>query len=89
MYQNINSKENSLSSVQKSNMTASFPIFRAKQSNRQVKGASNGRIVGGTESPNIFPWVVALLRDSIPACGGSLITQEWVLTAGHCLTLEL
>jgi secreted trypsin-like serine protease len=87
MYPNINSKENVLSSVPKSNMTASFPIFRAKQSNRQVKGTSTGRIISGTESPNVFPWVVALLRDSLPHCGGSLITHEWVLTAGHCLTL--
>ena len=87
MYPNINSKENLLSSVPKSNMTASFPIFRAKQSNRQVKGTSTGRIIGGNESPNVFPWVVVLLRDSLPHCGGSLITREWVLTAGHCMTL--
>jgi secreted trypsin-like serine protease len=68
-------------------MTASFPIFRTKQSNRQLKGTSTGRIINGSEAPNVFPWVVALLRDSLPSCAGSLITREWVLTAGHCMTL--
>ena len=76
-----------LTSVPKSNVTAPFPTFRAKQSNRQLKGTSTGRIISGTESPNVFPWVVALLRDNVLHCGGSLITHEWVLTAGHCMTL--
>jgi hypothetical protein len=87
VYPNMDSKENLLSSPPKSNMTASFPTFRAKQRNTQVKGTSTGRIIGGTESPNVFPWVVALLLDYGLRCGGSLITREWVLTAGHCLAL--
>ena len=87
IYSNMNSKENLLPSIPKSNTTASFPIFRAKQSDRQVKGTSTGRIINGIESPNMFPWAVVLLKDSLPNCGGSLITREWVLTAGHCLIL--
>jgi secreted trypsin-like serine protease len=83
----MDSKENLLSSVPKSNLTASFPIFRAKQSNRQLKGTSTGRIINGREAPNVFPWVVALLRDSVQHCAGSLINREWVLTAGHCMIL--
>ncbi|XP_018016266.1 brachyurin-like [Hyalella azteca] len=44
------------------------------------------RIVGGTEAvPHSFPWQVALFIDDIYFCGGSLISDEWVLTAGHCL----
>ena len=39
------------------------------------------------ESPNVFPWVVALMLDYGLLCGGSLISREWVLTAGHCLAL--
>jgi len=87
MYPNINSKQNLLPSVPKPNTTAPSPVFRAKQTNRQLKGTSTGRIISGTESPNVYPWVVALLRDSALHCGGSLITHEWVLTAGHCMTM--
>ncbi|KDR18840.1 hypothetical protein L798_07286, partial [Zootermopsis nevadensis] len=47
------------------------------------------RIIGGMESPNIFPWVVALKLDDVPKCGGALITSEWVLTASHCLLIHM
>ena len=43
------------------------------------------RIVGGTiTSPNEFPWQ-ALLEIGYSMCGGSLIDEEWVLTASHCV----
>ena len=38
-----------------------------------------------------LPWQVALLNASIPDplyahfCGGTLITNQWVLTAAHCV----
>jgi secreted trypsin-like serine protease len=91
LYPNMDSKENSLSSKPSSNMTSkSIPIFRTKQqhtsSTTQPKIVSS-RIIGGMESANTFPWVVALVLDNVPKCGGSLITSEWVLTASHCLSL--
>lgn len=44
------------------------------------------RIVGGsTASANQFPYQVALLRQGSLSCGGSLITNKWVLTAAHCV----
>jgi secreted trypsin-like serine protease len=44
-----------------------------------------GRIVGGNEAiPNEFPWVVALFLGSGSFCTGSLISDEWVITAAHC-----
>uniref|UniRef100_A0A0P5YUC4 Clip-domain serine protease n=1 Tax=Daphnia magna TaxID=35525 RepID=A0A0P5YUC4_9CRUS len=46
---------------------------------------SSSRIVGGTEAvPNSLPWRVALFIDDQYFCGGSLISNEWVLTAAHC-----
>ena len=47
------------------------------------------RIVGGQESEvNEYPWQVALYNTpqlSYPACGGSLISDLWILSAAHCI----
>lgn len=44
------------------------------------------RIVGGVETtPHAWPHQVALFIDDMYFCGGSLISNEWVLTAAHCM----
>merc|ERR1719312_1253036 len=46
------------------------------------------RIIGGVETEiNEYPWQVALTKpeSKLPFCGGSLISDQWVLTAAHCI----
>ncbi|XP_063629540.1 transmembrane protease serine 11B-like protein [Cydia splendana] len=43
------------------------------------------RIVGGMEtSISMYPYNVAISRTGRHWCGGSIIDEQWVLTAGHC-----
>ena len=46
---------------------------------------AEGKIVGGHEAEeNQWPWQVALFIDDAYFCGGSLISENYVLTAAHC-----
>ncbi|KAK2854369.1 hypothetical protein Q5P01_007030 [Channa striata] len=43
------------------------------------------RIVNGEEAvPHSWPWQVSLQFNGIHFCGGSLINENWVVTAAHC-----
>jgi len=58
-------------------------VFVCKTCGRQ-KGVS--RIVGGEEAaPHSIPWQVLVINIKGGACGGSLISQRYVLTAAHCM----
>ncbi|KAJ3649447.1 hypothetical protein Zmor_021189 [Zophobas morio] len=49
----------------------------------KVKGP---RIINGEQAAEgQFPWQVGLYIDGMWFCGGSIISEEWILTAGHCV----
>ncbi|XP_066511783.1 transmembrane protease serine 3 [Hoplias malabaricus] len=44
------------------------------------------RIVGGAITvPGQYPWQVSLQYQNQYLCGGSLITNQWIVTAAHCV----
>ncbi|XP_015246654.1 PREDICTED: serine protease 27-like [Cyprinodon variegatus] len=50
-----------------------------------ARSSINSRILGGQEaSPGSWPWHVAITTKGRIFCQGSLITDEWVLTAARC-----
>lgn len=52
--------------------------------------AASTRIIGGSEAQaNAYPWMVSIQSNNGQHfCGGSLINQQWVLTAAHCIEEE-
>ncbi|XP_017115309.1 serine protease grass [Drosophila elegans] len=52
-----------------------------------IPPAYGTRVVGGQDAAR-SPWMAYLIRNNAFACGGSLITHRFVLTAAHCTQLN-
>lgn len=57
-----------------------------------AEAEAGGKVIGGElAGPGEWPWQVALIVGGEPVstdsqfCGGSLVLDEWVLTAAHCV----
>ncbi|SPP85745.1 transmembrane protease serine 9 [Drosophila guanche] len=54
--------------------------------NKNPVSPDQERIVGGSNaSPHEFPWITVLFKSGKQFCGGSLITNNHILTAAHCV----
>jgi len=65
--------------------------FSIKQAQRRcgipsIKPDTSTNVVGGKDViPYSWPWQISLLMAGNHRCGGALITNEWVMTAAHCV----
>ncbi|XP_072232995.1 chymotrypsin-like protease CTRL-1 [Leuresthes tenuis] len=61
-----------------------FGVFLFSECGRVL---TSSRIVGGQNaSPGSWPWQATLKIFDTFSCGGSLINNQWVLTAAHCIS---
>ncbi|KAH1186769.1 hypothetical protein KIL84_019518 [Mauremys mutica] len=63
-----------------------FPVDKSEMNVKAVREDSGKpRVVGGSPAPQMsWPWLISLQYENEHFCGGSLIAEKWVLTAGHC-----
>ena len=52
----------------------------------QLNSSPGAGVVGGTDTlPNEFPWMIWLSVSGSFICGGSIISERYILTAAHCV----
>lgn len=63
------------------------PTLQSRSCGQKGRGLSDkAKIVGGQNAfPGEWPWQVALMDKKGIFCGGSLVSNQYVITAAHCL----
>ena len=77
-------------SLTEAQLTKGIQRFLPKNpTQRQIEDVLT-KIIDGTETQiNQYPWMVSLQVAGGHGCGGTLITENWVLTAAHCVDLPI
>ncbi|XP_063161542.1 enteropeptidase [Candoia aspera] len=53
---------------------------------RMITQKHKPKIVGGSDAQEgAWPWMVLLYFNSMPTCGASLVNNEWLVSAAHCV----
>ncbi|KAG8233803.1 hypothetical protein J437_LFUL008023 [Ladona fulva] len=69
----------------KNNLEILFGFDFSGHGNAGLAVHHDTRVVGGqVASHGQFPWQVLISMDNSYVCGGSVISDTWILTAGHC-----
>ncbi|XP_046734115.1 brachyurin-like [Diprion similis] len=69
---------------------SNYNLDRLAKTLEYAERANPSRIVGGQEAtPGQFPYQIGLLSTNAAGstgfCGGSILNEEWILTAAHCV----
>jgi len=63
-----------------------FVFFLFLKASCGVKPPGSRIVGGGVAQPHSWPWQLSLRRNSFHTCGASLISPQWAVTAGHCVS---
>ncbi|XP_065071932.1 plasminogen-like [Rhopilema esculentum] len=86
LYKPYCKKDSKYYSWMQNNCKKTCGFCKTEQKKCGLRGLSQWRVIGGVVAePHTWPWSVALLKFGTYFCGGSLIDNQWVLTAAHCL----
>lgn len=77
-------------SAQAQQAPAAAPSKPTPADPKSDEGAVRTRIVNGVEAPEgLLPWQISMFSTVTGHfCGGTLIADNWVVTAAHCLTAQ-
>ncbi|XP_069679938.1 serine protease 1-like [Periplaneta americana] len=65
-----------------------FSLYCLGNLTEQKYSMKDGRIVGGTTEPSnrLYPFHAILIYSGEVFCSGSIISENWILTAAHCVS---